>query len=130
MFKPDVKGLKPADQELFDDSFLFMMPVKFDMGAIINFWGYHIGGYGKFSINPITQALFQLDVLSSDVNQLIVFGLFVEKDYWRVNYSLTADPVSALEYSNLSTLDREDLSFNDILNTAKWVQTLSFGVKF
>lgn len=130
MLKPDVKGLKPEDQEWFDDNFLLMMPVKLDLGAIINFWGYHVGGYGKFSVNPVTQSLLQLDVLNSDVNQMIVFGLFVEKDYWRINYTLTADPASGIAYSNLTTLDKEDLSINEILNTVRWVQTLSFGIKF
>jgi hypothetical protein len=126
MFKPDIEGLDPDAQKNVDDAFQFgVLPVGYDMGTEINFWGTYVGSNFGFNISSAF-ALYQLDTLNLDLGKVGFWDLYVRRGPWKVTYLAAIDPAStAGAYAN-----REDKDQDFGMEHIRWIQTFTVSYKF
>lgn len=126
MFKPTVTGLDADAQQSFDDVFQFgVVPLGFNMGSEINFWGTYVGSSFGVNATPIL-AFYQLDSTNQDLGRISFYDLYVMRGPWKVTYLATFDPAStAGAYGSRTDKDQE---FG--VEHVRWIQTLTVSYKF
>jgi len=129
MAKPSVTGLNAEAQESFDNLFQFgYLPVRFDMGSDINFWGTFVGG--SFGING--QSLFnfiQADATDPDLSKIIYWTSYVARDAWTVTYRAVLDPAAtAAAYGSKTVPAGTEKEFE--VSDVKLIQTLGVTYRF
>ncbi len=129
MAKPTVTGLEPDAQESFDNAFQFgYLPVRFDMGSDINFWGTFVGG--SFGING--QSVFnfaQADATNPDMSKILFWTGYVARDAWTVTYRAVFDPAAtAAAYGSKTVPAGTEKSFE--VSDVRLIQTLGVTYRF
>lgn len=129
MAKPTVTGLDVDAQQSFDDAFQFgYLPVRFDMGSDINFWGTFVGG--SFGINGQSLLSFaQADATNPDISKILFWTGYVARDAWTVTYRAVLDPAAtAAAYGSKTVPAGEEKSFE--MSDVKLIQTVGVTYRF
>jgi len=129
MFKPTITGLDPSAQDGIDKAFKFgVLPVKFDLGTDVNAWGNTLGAAFGFNILPLF-SLYQMETTNMDLNKLLSYSLYYNKDNWKATYAAVLDPGStASAYAN-RTKDKVE-NVGDAMALVRTIQTLTMTVNF
>ncbi|KAF0134661.1 MAG: hypothetical protein FD145_492 [Candidatus Saganbacteria bacterium] len=124
IFKPTVAGADANLLSTIDKAFKYkVLPTKIDLGTSLNLWGTELGNSFGASIMPAFSVL-QLDTVGQDFSRLGYFSLFVKRDFWELTYLSILDPAATgAAYSSAENK-------NDYINIAKFINTLTFSVRF
>lgn len=127
MFKPNVEGATQEVMDSIDEAFQFgVLPVGFDLGTEINFFGTHVGA--DIGINATSVlSLYQMDGLHLEFGKVGYYDIFVKNDPWKFTYLAAIDPgATAGAYAN-----REDKSEDEFkMEYLRWVQTFTVSYLF
>ncbi len=127
MFKPDVKGATQEVMDNINDAFQFgVLPVGFDLGTEINFFGTHVGADVGGNATSVL-SLYQMDGLHLDFGKVGYYDIFVKKDPWKFTYLAAIDPgATAGAYANRENKDEKDFKMEYL----RWVQTFTVSYLF
>jgi hypothetical protein len=129
MLKPTLTGASPSLKDSIDKTFKYLvLPLRVDVGTILNLWGYEVGDSLGFNFMPLL-GLVQFDPNNLDLSRMLYYSLTIGKDAWQITYNSQLDALaSASSYSNKSVPagSKKQLEYSD----AKFVQTLGITYRF
>jgi hypothetical protein len=127
MFKPSITGASQEVMDNVDKAFQYgVLPVGYDLGMEINFYGTHVGGDLGFKPVETIISYYQLDTLNLDLGKMGYYDVYVTRDPWKFTYLAVIDPGStAGAYGNRTDKDE---GFKP--EHLRWIQTFTVSYIF
>ncbi|MDI6732296.1 MAG: hypothetical protein QME05_07035, partial [Candidatus Margulisbacteria bacterium] len=130
LLKPTVTGASASTTSTINSAFRFgMVPVRLDLGTYVDAWGTQIGVATGVNAMPVIY-LLQLDTIQADLSKISWATIFLNKDYWQIDYRLVTDALASAAAYASKTADPVTGAKNFEVSDVKFVQTLGITYRF